>query len=100
MSYVIVGLPHRGAPIIGKVLNTEEEVIDQLLDNWVDDDYDQTNRDFDDVLDRAGRDYNRLEVMTKDEVIDRIVSRNTQGHLGIELLTELEKLADNEGWNP
>jgi hypothetical protein len=96
--FVIVAVPHRGRPIVGHVLDTKEEIIDQLLDNWVDDDYDKTNRDLDDALDRAGRDYNRLEVMTKNEVIDRIKSHNTQGHLGIELLTELKKLADNEGW--
>jgi len=97
-EYIIVGVPHQRRPEVSEVFDSKEEVVDTLLDHWVDDDYDQTNRDFDDVLDRAGRDYNRLEVMTKDEVIDRIVSRNTQGHLGIELLTELEKLADNEGW--
>ena len=95
---VIVAIPHQGRPFVSQVLENVEEVIDTLLQNWVDDDYDQANRNLDDALDRAGRDYNRLELMTKGEVMERIQAHNTQGHLGIELLTELKKVADNEGW--
>jgi len=76
----------------------QEEIVEHLLQHWVDDDYDQSNRKLDDILDRAGRDYRSLGIWTKDEVIDRIKAHDTRGHLGIELLTELKKLADNEGW--
>tara|TARA_R100000655_G_scaffold29053_1_gene58831 strand:- start:5882 stop:6355 length:474 start_codon:yes stop_codon:yes gene_type:complete len=95
---IIVAIPHQGRPIVSHVLDNDDEIVDSLLQHWVDDDYDQNNRDLDDALDRAGRDYNRLEVMTKDEIIERIKSHNIQGHLGIELLTELKKVANNEGW--
>ena len=95
---VIVAIPHRGRPTVSHVLDNDDEVVDCLLQHWVDDDYDQTNRDLEDVIDRAGRDYNSLGVWTKEEVIEHIKSHNIKGHLGVELLTELKKVADNEGW--
>tara|TARA_Y100001963_G_C6672908_1_gene395981 strand:+ start:460 stop:936 length:477 start_codon:yes stop_codon:yes gene_type:complete len=95
---VIVAIPHQGRPTVSHVLDNDSEIVDFLLQHWVDDDYDQSNRDLGDAINRAGRDYNSLGVWTKKEVIDRIKSHNTSGHLGIELLTELKKLADNEGW--
>ena len=94
---VIVAVPHQGRPLVSHVMN-DVEIIDQLLLDFVDDDYDQTNRTLEEVVDRAGRDYRSLGIWTKDEVIDRIKAHDTRGHLGIELLTELKKLADNEGW--
>lgn len=94
---IIVAIPHRGRPLVSNVMD-QEEIIEHLLQHWVDDDYDQSNRNLADILDRAGRDYRSLGVWTKDEVIDRIKAHDTRGHLGIELLTELKKLADNEGW--
>ena len=97
-EYIIVGVPHRGRPEVSYAIDSKEEVIDALINHWVDDDYDKTNCDYDDVLDRAGRDYNRFEVMTKAEVIEHIKSHNTQGHQGIELLTELKKVADVYDW--
>ncbi len=93
----IVAIPHRGRPLVSHVMD-QEEIVEHLLQHWVDDDYDQSNRKLDDILDRAGRDYRSLGIWTKDEVIDRIKAHDTRGHLGIELLTELKKLADNEGW--
>ena len=97
---VIVAIPHRGRPTVSHVLDSEQEIVEFLLQHWVDDDYDQSNRDLEDAINRAGRDYSSLGVWTRDEVIDRIKAHNTSGHLGIELLTELKKLADNEGWRP
>ena len=93
----IVAILHRGRPLVSHVMD-QEEIVEHLLQHWVDDDYDQSNRKLDDILDRAGRDYRSLGIWTKDEVIDRIKAHDTRGHLGIELLTELKKLADNEGW--
>ena len=93
----IVAIPHRGRPLVSHVMD-QEEIVEHLLQHWVDDDYDQSNRKLDDILARAGRDYRSLGIWTKDEVIDRIKAHDTRGHLGIELLTELKKLADNEGW--
>ena len=93
----IVAIPHLGRPLVSHVMD-QEEIVEHLLQHWVDDDYDQSNRKLDDILDRAGRDYRSLGIWTKDEVIDRIKAHDTRGHLGIELLTELKKLADNEGW--
>ena len=93
----IVAIPHRGRPLVSHVMD-QEEIVEHLLQHWVDDDYDQSNRKLDDILDRAGRDYRSLGIWTKDEVIDRIKAHDTRGHLGIELLTARKKLADNEGW--
>lgn len=97
---VIVAIPHRGRPTVSHVLDNEQEIVEFLLQHWVDDDYDQTNRNLVDVIDAAGRDYRSLGVWTQQEVIAHIKAHNTKGHLGIELLTELKKLADNEGWRP
>ncbi len=94
-EYIIVGVPHQGRPEVSHVFDSKEEVIDALLDHWVDDDYKGSNRNFDDALDRAGRDYSSFNVMTKAEVIDRIKSNNTQGHKGVELLTELKNVTYN-----
>jgi len=94
---VIVAIPHQGRPLVSHVMD-QGEIIDHLLQHWVGDDYDQTNLNLDDAIDRAGRDYRSLGIWTKDEVIDRIKAHDTRGHLAIELLTELKKLADNEGW--
>ena len=95
---VIVAIPHRGRPTVSHVLDNDNEIVDCLLQHWVDDDYDQTNRDLEDVIDRAGRDYNSLGVWTKEEVVEHIKSHNIKRYLGVELLTELKKVADNEGW--
>ena len=99
-EYVIVGVPHQRRPEVSDVFDSKSEVVEALLEHWVDDDYDYdwNNPDYDDVLDRAGRDYHRLEVMTKSEVIEHIKAHNINGHQGIELLTELKKLADVYGW--
>lgn len=95
---VIVAIPHQGRPTVSHVLDNEQEIVEFLLQHWVDDDYDQTNRNLVDVIDAAGRDYHSLGVWTQQEVIAHIKAHNTKGHLAIELLTELKKLADNEGW--
>ena len=97
-EYIIVGVPHQRRPEVSHVFDSKEAVVEALLEHWVDDDYDLSKTDFDDAVYAAGRDYNRLEVMTKAEVIERIKSHNAQGHQGIELLTELKKVADVYGW--
>lgn len=97
-EYIIVGVPHQRRPEVSHVFDSKEEVVDALLEHWVDDDYDLSNTDFDDAVDAAGRDYHRLEVLTKSEIIERIKAKNTQGHQGIELLTEMKKIADVYGW--
>lgn len=97
-EYVIVGVPHQRRPEVSDVFDSKSEVVEALLEHWVDDDYDLSNTDFDDAVNAAGRDYYRLEVLTKSEVIERIKAHNVKGHQAVELLTELKKLADVYGW--
>jgi len=98
MEYVWVELPHRGRPFVSHVMDSKEELTEFLLQHCVDDDYDQTNRNLDDAVERAGRDKSSASYWTKEEIIERIKKHDVSGHLGIELLTELKKVADNEGW--
>tara|TARA_R100001463_G_scaffold18952_2_gene46924 strand:+ start:1168 stop:1674 length:507 start_codon:yes stop_codon:yes gene_type:complete len=92
---VIVAIPHRSRPIVSHVLDNEDEIVDNILQHWVDDDYDQSNRDLGDAIDRAGRDYNSFGVWTKEEILKHVKNNNTQGHQGIELLIELKKVTYN-----
>lgn len=92
---VIVAIPHRGRPIVSHVLDNEDEIVDSLLQHWVDDDYDQDNQDLGDAIDRAGRDYSSFGVWTKEEILKHVKNNNTQGHQGIELLIELKKVIYN-----
>lgn len=98
IEYVWVEVPHQGRPFVSHVMDSKEELIEFLLQNCVDDDYDQSNRNLDDVVERAGRDKSSANYWTKEEVIEHIKKHLTAGHLGFELLTELKKVADNEGW--
>ena len=98
IEYVWVEVPHQGRPFVSHVMDSKEELIEFLLQNCVDDDYDQSNRNLDDAVERAGRDKSSASYWTKKEVIERIKKHDVSGHLGIELMTELKKVADNEGW--
>ena len=54
-EYIIVGVPHQRRPEVSDVFDSKEEVVDALLEHWVDDDYDLSNTDFDDAVDTVGR---------------------------------------------
>lgn len=94
---VWVEVPHQGRPTVSHVMN-REELTRFLLDYCVDEDFNGENASAVEIEMRAGRDKYSASVWTKDEVLARIASHKTNGHSGIALLTELKKVADNEGW--
>jgi len=99
-EYVWVEKPHQGRPFVSHVMNSSE--LDEfLIQHCVDDDFSceaGLTPTSDQIDERAGRDKYSAGRWTKSEVLEHIKQHRTTGHLAIELLTELKKVADNEGW--
>ena len=96
-EYVWVEIPHRMRPTVSHVMN-ESELVEFLIQYCVNDDYDHKEKSLKHVLEYCGDDLQNCYHMTKAEVIDHIKRHDTKGHQGVALLTELKKIADNEGW--
>ena len=101
-EYVWVEIPHRMRPTVSHVMN-ENKLVEFLIQYCVNDKYiwrkrDHGNRSLKRVLEYCGDDLQNCYHMTKAEVIDHIKRHDTKGHQGVALLTELKKIADNEGW--
>ena len=96
-EYVWVEIPHRMRPFVSHVMN-ESELVEFLIQYCVNDDYDHKEKSLKHVLEYCGDDLQNCYHMTKAEVIDHIKRHDTKGHQGVALLTELKKIADNEGW--
>ncbi len=96
-EYVWVEIPHRMRLFVSHVMN-ESELVEFLIQYCVNDDYDHKEKSLKHVLEYCGDDLQNCYHMTKAEVIDHIKRHDTKGHQGVALLTELKKVADNEGW--